>query len=285
MNVLRASLKSNSSTSYLVSDSSIPLKSHIITPQQEVPEPFPEPDWKALLEIDPTQLELGELKQAVRELQRGLHMARDCVRAREAVVESAHATNVILELTCQCQRAALYQKEAKKQEKVDKRTIFGDGKPRVVTDDDFIAVIEEIDQKSKEMEEEKEERKRTRAKAKESKAAEKVAWQEALERWSEERQTWVEERDRLKDAGYRAKDLPKAPKKPRKADVLLAVHNGSDRNSAEGESDAEDEAAGEDGGDNEGEDEENGEDEEGTEEEDNDDDDEDCVDGEGENSD
>jgi len=103
MKVLRASLASSSSASYLVSGSRISANVHIITPQREKPEPFLEPDWNLLL--DPGIAHLGEedLVHKVNELQRGLLLARDCLRAREAVIESAHATNVILELTCQRQ--------------------------------------------------------------------------------------------------------------------------------------------------------------------------------------
>jgi len=100
MKVLRASLASATSTSYLVSSSPITADAHIITPQRKEPKPFSEPDWSSLLDPDVTHLGEEGLVHKVNELQRGLLLARDCLRATEAVIESAHATNVILELTC-----------------------------------------------------------------------------------------------------------------------------------------------------------------------------------------
>jgi hypothetical protein len=237
MKVLRASLASTSSTSYLVSGSPIAADSRIIAPQREVPEPFVEPDWDFLLDSDAGYLGEEDLVQKVKELQGGLLMARDCLRAKDAVIESAHATNVVLELTCQRQRTTLHQKEATKLEKKDKRTLFGDGKAHVVTDDDFILALEEIEERDKEKEEGKEKRKEARAKAKELKAAGKKAWERALEEWKEERKEWEEECQQLKESGYRRKELPKAPKKPRKADVVAALGEGDE---GDGEEDGED---------------------------------------------
>jgi hypothetical protein len=100
----------------------------------------------------------------------------------------------------------------------------------------------------------------------------------------------VEERNRLKEAGYRVKDLPKAPKKPRKADVVLAANEGEGGGHNEThESDIEaDKAAGADNEGNDGEDDENAEGEEPTEDDGNIEDDQDGTndeDDEGENSD
>ena len=245
MKVLRASLASSSSASYLVSGSRISADARVITPQREEPEPFLEPDWNSLL--DPGVAHLGEedLVRKVNELQRGLLLARDCLRAREAVIESAHATNIILELTCQRQRATLHRKEEAKLEKRDKRTLSGDGKAHVVTDDDFIQVLEEIEEKAKEEEEGKERRKEARAKAKESKIAEKEAWERALEEWKSEKEVWEEECEQLKEDGCLKKDLPKAPKRPRKADVIAALDEGSSEDSDPGSD--EDEEAEDDG--------------------------------------
>ena len=69
------------------------------------------------------------------------------------MIKSAHVTNVILELTCQCQRTTLHGKESAKLEKKDKCTLFGDGKAHVVTDDDFIMALEDIDEREKAKEE------------------------------------------------------------------------------------------------------------------------------------
>ncbi|KAF9651307.1 hypothetical protein BDM02DRAFT_3184567 [Thelephora ganbajun] len=238
MNVLQASLMSNSATSYLVSGSPIPQDAHVITPQPKVPEPFPEPDWEMLLNLDITHLGTDNLTHTVSKLQRGLQMARDCICTREAIIKSAHATNVILELTCQHQQAAPHQKEAKEQEKIDKHTLFGDGKGHVVTDDDFVALLEEIKEK-KEKEVEKERRKLDHTKVKESKVAEKEAWEQALEKWKEEKELW-EEYSKLRRSGCWVKDLPNAPKRPRKAEVVaVACSEGSSGDSKDGGSNEE----------------------------------------------
>jgi len=125
-------------------------------------------------------------------------------------------------------------------EKKDKRTLFGDGKAHVVTDDDFVLALEDIEKGEREREEGKEKRKEARAKAKESKMAEKKAWERALEEWKGEKKVWEEECLQLKEGGCRRKDLLKAPKRPKKADVVLAaLDKGSegDSESSEGSSD------------------------------------------------
>jgi hypothetical protein len=231
--ILRNNLASSSATSYLIPTSSIPTNIRIITPQREQPEPFSEPDWDTLLTSNITHLEVDDLVLKVEELRRGLRMARDCIRAREAVIESAHATNVILELTCQRLRNTLNRRAEEKAQKKDKRSLFSDGKARVVTDDDFIQALEEIEERGKEEEEKKERRKVARARAKESKEFGRKAWEQALEEWKAGKAAWKIECERLREGGCRRKDLPRAPKMPRKVDVLLAAAsregaNGSD---------------------------------------------------------
>ena len=235
MKILRASLTSDSATSYLVSTSPTPANIPIITPQCERPEPFTEPEWDCLLAPQITSMGAEDLAHEVNKLRRGLVMARDCLRARDAVIESAHATNVVLELTCQRQRNSLHRKEEEKLQKKDKRSLFSDGKAHVVTDDDFTLALEEIEEREKEKGEDKEKRKVVRAKAKEHKEVGKRAWEQALEIWKQEKAEWEQECERLKEGGHRRKDLPKAPKKPRKADVIhVAASNegniGDDEN-------------------------------------------------------
>ena len=240
MKILRASLASTSSSSYLVSSSPVTADARIIAPQREEPEPFTEPDWNSLLDLDLAHPEEGDLLHKVKELQSGLMMARDCLWAREAVIESAHATNVILELTCQRQQTTLHRKEAAKLEKKDKHTLFSDGKAHVVTDEDFILALEEIEEREKEREEGKEKRREARVKAKEYKMVEKKAWEQALEEWKLGRKAWEEVCAQLREAGCRRKDLPKAPKRPKKADVLAVLTEGSERESEESDSSDED---------------------------------------------
>jgi hypothetical protein len=241
MKILRASLASSSSTSYLASSSLVTADARIITPQREEPEPFFEPNWASLLNPNTAHLGEEDLVCKVKELQRGLASARDCIRAREAVIEGTHATNIILELTCQRQRTTLHRKEAAKLEKRDKRTLFGDGKAHVVTDEDFILALEEIEEMEKEREEGVERWKEARAKAKESKVAEKKAWEKALEDWKLEREEWEEECALLRGAGCRKKDLPKAPKRSKKVDVLAALgeddEGGQDGTESSGDED------------------------------------------------
>lgn len=99
-----------------------------------------------------------------------------------------------------------------KLEKQDKHTLFGDGKAHVVTDDDFILALEEIDKKEKEREEGKEKRKEAHAKAKASKLAEKEVWEQALEEWRLVKEEWEKDCVELRKGGHLKKDLPKAPK-------------------------------------------------------------------------
>jgi hypothetical protein len=125
MKILRASLASNSATSYLVSTPPVPANIPIITPQCEQPEPFSEPNWDTLLASNTANVDVEDLTNKVQELQAGLRMVRDCLRAKEAVIESAHATNVVLELTCQRQRNILHRKDEEKLQKKDKHQQHG----------------------------------------------------------------------------------------------------------------------------------------------------------------
>lgn len=244
MKILRAGLASDSKTSYLVSSYPVTGETRVIMPQRERPEPFSEPSWSTLLDPDVGHLDQGGLIQEVIKLRGGLQMARDCIRAGEAVIESAHATNVVLELTCQRQRLALNWKKTEKLQKKDKRSLFSDGKAHVVTDDDFINALEAIEELEKEKEGEKERRKLARVKVKESKEAEKKAWDQAVEEWKGEREEWEEERTRLVEQGHRKRDLPRAPKRPKKADILAAMlDQNKDSNSDGGDSEADTEVS------------------------------------------
>ena len=276
MKVLRAGLASDSKTSYLVSSSPATGDMRIISPCREQPELFAEPSWNTLLNSNIGHMDAEELLHEAEKLRAGLRMARDCIRAREAVVESAHATNVVLELTCQRQRVALYRKETEKLQKKDKRSLFGDGKAHVVTDDDFIAALEEIEEAEKERDKDKERRKLARAEAKESKEVGKKAWERAVEEWKKGREEWQEECERLKKEGCRKKDLPGAPKRPKKADVLAAMldEGGEDEEEGEGEGEEDDD---EDGNDDNEDDDDNNDGEDDDEDDDNEDDDDDSA--------
>lgn len=78
-------------------------------------------------------------------------------------------------MTCQRQQSALYQRETEKLQKKDKRSLSSDGKAHVVTNDDFIAALNEIEERDKERdkerEEDKERRKLARVEVKKSKDA------------------------------------------------------------------------------------------------------------------
>ena len=182
--------------SYLISTSPTLANIPIITLQRKQPEPFAEPEWDHLLASQITLMGVNDLVHEVNELRRGLVMARDCLHARDAVIESTHATNVILELTCQHQRNSLYQKEEGKLQKKDKCSLFGDGKAHVITDDDFTLALEQIEEQEKDKEVDKEKRKVARAKAKECKEVGKRAWEQALERWKQEKVEWGQECER-----------------------------------------------------------------------------------------
>ena len=171
-------------------------------------------------------MDINDLVHEVTKLWRGLVMAQDCLHARDAVIENAHATDVVLELTCQRQRNSLHRKEEEKLQKKDKCSLFSDGKAHVVTDDDFTLALKQIEEQEKEREEDKEKRKVARTKAKESKEVGKKAWEQALERWKQVKVEWGQECERLKEGGHHQKDLPKAPKKPKKAEIIHATMSG-----------------------------------------------------------
>ena len=71
----------------------------------------------------------------------------------------------------------MHQKNEEKLQKKDKCTLFNDGKVHVVTDEDFVLALEEIEERDKKKEEGKERRKVGCAIAKESKEVGKKAWE------------------------------------------------------------------------------------------------------------
>jgi hypothetical protein len=90
MKILRVSLESSSSTSYLVSGSPVAADAQIITPQRKEPEPFFEPNWASLLNLDTTHLGEEDLAHQVKELQRGLASAQDCIQVRGRLLLKVH---------------------------------------------------------------------------------------------------------------------------------------------------------------------------------------------------
>ena len=51
----------------------------------------------------------------------------------------------------------------------------------------------------------------------------KKVWEEALDEWKLKREVWGEMCVQLREDGCRQKGLPKAPKQPKKANVLVAL--------------------------------------------------------------
>lgn len=115
-----------------------------------------------------------------------------------------------------------------KTKEADRTKLFPDGKPRLLTDDDFIAQVSQakLDRESKEAEKIK--RAGARAAKKVGREAAEAAWKLLLIAHDQAVIAWEAEKLALRASGVKVKDLPKKPKKPLKPKPVVEADFESD---------------------------------------------------------
>lgn len=239
MRIFHRSLASSSSCSYLISKEPVTSETRIIQPVFERPPIVPEPDW-SLIQRGAVEGWSSKERMAskIDELTRSLKAARNQIKAREAVIEGANATIVVLDLTSQRFRAALAVKEKESAKEKNKAKIFVGGKGRVVTDAVFVEELEKAQKLKDVAAAEKEARSRARVQVAAEKEIGEARWKLALENWEKDKLLHENECKKMRSDGVLVKNLPKKPKRPLKK-AVLAETMVEDEMESESEGDSE----------------------------------------------
>lgn len=220
---LISSALSTSSASYLVSDIQITSTHCIISPIFEHSPAIPEPDWSLIDLPNPfkTTQSKPNLEEQVAHLKASLVHARKHITARNSMIEANHVQMIIQDLHLQKLNKALQAKEKKKKD--DHTILFPGGHGRCLTEQAFINAI---DQQAERIVQE-EHGKRVRAEARAQKRVLREAidnqWRAAMTEWEQEKSEVEKLQERLLAQGTLRKNLPKAPPRPKKAEISARV--------------------------------------------------------------
>jgi len=185
---MREALATTSHGFHLVSDAPIPLSLELLSPIINHPSMKPVED---------------------------LEMAHVKIRALESNLEGINSQLLIQHLHI---KKLLSQSRAlKKKRESAKAKMFVDGKGCHLTDENFIAALNEGEENKKAKEREKEGRKQVRANKRKGKEAIEKQWQKMVTKWSAECTLWEGNIEQLTKDGVPKKNHPKPPKKPTKA--------------------------------------------------------------------
>lgn len=226
MRIMAGSLAGTSTGSFLVDKPRITSAQAIGSPIFEQPVVIPDPDWSLIQQpttstrSDQTKT---ELKEQIAKLTLSLDLSRQQIAAKNSTIESANAQLAVQAVYNSRLNEALNTKENKKEN--DRTKLFPQGKPRVLTSDQFFAEVSE----SKRGREEEAKAKATRAVEREnkkiSKAAAEVTWKTLLEVHKLAVSTWEAKCVVLRENGTKVKDLPKKPKRPIKPKATVEVES------------------------------------------------------------
>ncbi|KLO18118.1 hypothetical protein SCHPADRAFT_789457, partial [Schizopora paradoxa] len=209
------------SAGYLVSSS--PVKSSSAVPHPHVPKiPLPLSVPEKLLSLVPDNKFEEELQDLLEK-----YVKREVVLF--SALTSMQVTLTLQHLYCERLRGQLHAKESKGSNKKSSGKLIGDGLPRCLTSDEFIARVEAFVQRQL-AEEASKERMRTEREAYsiamerwvDAEEARKAAKAARMEEWREEVKEWMKERDVAKKEKRRARwtkpvlgRFPKALPKPK----------------------------------------------------------------------
>ncbi|TEB24267.1 hypothetical protein FA13DRAFT_1638841, partial [Coprinellus micaceus] len=243
MRLMSANLAQTSST-YLISKAPITSADLPFKPVLEAPPPLPEPNWSLATVPVKGYQSRAQMEAHINELTQSLRHAQDHIKARNLIIEGAHAQLVVQDMNLHAQNRVIEACE-KKTKKSDRTILFPHGHGHCLTGDDFTASI--TAQATKAAEETAKKKKRIEERAQNRSKADLVntRWKEVTDEWNRRKAEHAEECARLLAAGTRKSDLPKAPTRALKKDVVAEVER-----ELEGEDSDDDEPADEeDGGD------------------------------------
>jgi hypothetical protein len=232
MRIMAGALAGTSTGSFVIDKPRITSAQVIGSPVFERPAIIPDPDW-SLLQQPPTgsSQTKTELKEQIAKLTLSLNLLRQQIAAKNSAIEGANAQLAVQAVYNSRLNEALNTKENKKEN--DRTKLFPQGKPRILTSDQFFAEVSE----SKRGREEEAAAKATRAVERENKkvsrAAADVAWKSQLEVHKLAVTAWEAKCVVLWGNGMKVKDLPKKPKRPVKPKATVEVE--SEPSSSDGE--------------------------------------------------
>ena len=225
MHIMAGSLAGMSTGSFLVNKPRITSEQIIESPIFEQPVVIPDPDW-SLLQRPFTKSESSnqtktELEEQITKLTLSLDLSCQQIAAKNSTIKSANAQLAVQAVYNSCLNEALNMKENKKEN--DHTKLFPQGKPCVLTSDQFFAEVSE----SKRGWEEDAKAKAARAVEQENKkvlkAAADVVWKNLLDVHKLAVTTWEAKCVVLQENGTKVKDLPRKPKRLIKPKATVEV--------------------------------------------------------------
>lgn len=212
--VMRASLASTSSGSFLVSSGPVTSSCRIDPPVLERLPPS-DIDWRKINDIArPQELSRDELIEHLQQLTDLSSRAKSHIQAQNVLIEATQAQLVVQDLYARKLNETLFNKENRKS-KDRTKLIFKDGKGRHLTHDEIVEALEAMEHERDRKEAEKKQRRLTKKVERTARQAAKAAvdaeWQEIKSAHEANLATWS-----IKCAELAAEGLPKSrwPKKP-----------------------------------------------------------------------
>jgi len=217
--ILRASLGTSSSTSFLVSKPPVPASSiRVYEPNYEKPPTtLSDLDFSANSDSDSdseADISIEQIRDENRKLRQKLKDAQKHIRVRDQVIEANHAEIIIQNITNHQLHASLFQKEESRKKKKNPTLDFASG--RHITSDESRAELKRLKDEKEAKEQGKRERATARTEKHERKMIEDEKWNHAKGRYEARLQKWKRECSAL-DKG---KARPPKPRRRLKADVI-----------------------------------------------------------------
>lgn len=227
MRILGAALASTASGTFLVQKPHITSDQTIASPIFMQCGVIPDPDWALLNHptAGPSQPQT-ELVDQVAALTESLALAKLQIAAKDAAIITENVQLAIQRVYNRHLNETLNVKEKTKE--ADHTKLFPDGKPRLLTADDFIAQVSQVKADRESKEAEKRKWAGARAAKKVGREAAKAAWKLLLVAHDQAVITWEAEKLALRVSGVKVKGLPKKPKKPLKPKPVVEVSSESD---------------------------------------------------------
>ena len=223
--LLYSAMASTSSGSYLISKTPVTVAqaSHFVNPPViKKPPPMPEPDWLLLTSENNIQhLSRAQLEEQQERLIKSLRAAHQQIHAQNLMIEASQAQLIVQAMGLTKLMESLEAKEKKKT--TDRSTLFPGGNGCVLTNSDFMKVVEDRRQMQVDDEEGRRQRQAARAEKRAEKEMLEDQWQQIKHAHQTAVDNWSAGCAQLTENGVPKKDLPKQPTCPLKSTLTLAA--------------------------------------------------------------
>lgn len=152
-------------------------------------------------------------------MQEHLTRAHSQILVKDSIICGTQAQIIVQHLHLRKMKEALYTREQEKGGKEETIRIAPDVHGQVLNSVEMEAKVVEADERKKRKERDKVERREVLREKKRRKVEQDAKWKRMLEDWSREKERWAKEVETLKAIGATKKELPAAPRKPRKKDL------------------------------------------------------------------